>query len=192
MSKPVHSPWGAVQHADEMAPGVWSVSTSRHGGIKLEPKINSQVPDYMRRPGGWYEEDVDWSHVATVFPQYFNQTQRRDAEHIFMDFRPDMYEKFYKVKLEEGASRVRDEKAFYERNKNNLIVTSAFGDGHPQVPEGYVGVYASRGGRRDPDAEGGYFLVPAEEYARKPWTGFVVYPAKHQEVEGFEPFGQGG
>lgn len=191
MSKPVHSPWGAVQHADEMAPGVWRISTAAHGGIKLDAKQNAKVPDYMRRPSGWYEEDVDWSHVATVFPQYFSNTQRRDAEYIFMDMRPDLYEKFYGVKLEEGASRVRDEKVFQERNKNNLIAISVFGDWHPQVPEGYVGVYASRGGLSSPDADGGYFLVAAEEYARKPWTGFVVYPAKHQEVEGFEPFARG-
>jgi hypothetical protein len=147
----------------------------------------------MRRPNGWYEEDVDWTHVVTVFPEHFDEATRRRAEAIFVDWRPDAYEQFYNVKLEEGASRVRDEKVFTERNKNNLIVISAFGDWHPQVPEGMVGVYATKGGTRkispesDPD-DSGYFLVTTEEYARKPWTGFVVYPAKHPELTDFDPY----
>lgn len=189
MGKPVHSPWGAIQSADEIAPGIWDVSTAGHGGIKLEAALNKKVPEYMRRPNGWYEEDIDWTVVATVFPEHFSEKQRRVAEYIFLDWRPDMYEQFYHVKLEEGSSRVRDQKVFHDRNKNNLIARSAFGDWHPQVPEGHVVLFATRGDANpnDPETESGYFLVPADEYERKPWTGFVVYPAKHVELADFDP-----
>lgn len=192
MPKPLHSPWGPVHEARELAPGIWDVSTAGHGGIKLDPKLNQRIPEYMRRSGGWYEEDVDWSHVATVFPEFFDEKTRRLAERIFLEWRPDMYEQFYKVKLEEGASQTRDLAVLMERHKNNLIARTAFGDWHPQVPEGMVVVYATLGGKggaaAEADPESGYFLVPGDEYQRKSWAFFVVYPAKHPQIEDFDPY----
>ncbi len=33
---PLHSPWGAVQHGAKLADGAFIVSTTGHGGIKLD------------------------------------------------------------------------------------------------------------------------------------------------------------
>lgn len=53
------SPWGEIQHCVELAPGAWLVSTSSHGGVKLDAERNREIPSIARRRGGWYEEDCD-------------------------------------------------------------------------------------------------------------------------------------
>ena len=63
---PLHSPWGAVQHGERLADGVFFVSTAGHGGIKLDRARNALVPEVFRKEGGWYEEDCDWA-----IPMYF-------------------------------------------------------------------------------------------------------------------------
>src|SRR5271165_6274308 len=68
---PTNSPWGKVDHTEELAPGIWSVSTPGHGGLKLSTQRNGMMPPYMKRAGGWYEEDCEWSLVALVFPEVF-------------------------------------------------------------------------------------------------------------------------
>jgi hypothetical protein len=63
-------------------------------------------------------------------------------------------------------------------NADNYVVTSACGDWHEQVPEGYVGVTAVR--RSDGDkAE---FLVSDAEYAARDGS-FVVDEARHEKWE---------
>lgn len=69
--QPTRSPWGLVQEAEEIAPGIWQVHTAGHGGIKLSAQRNRLVPDYLRCDRGWYEEDCDWAIVAVVFPEPF-------------------------------------------------------------------------------------------------------------------------
>jgi hypothetical protein len=32
-------------------------TTPRHGGFKLDHQHHAEIPNYMRRPGGWYEGD---------------------------------------------------------------------------------------------------------------------------------------
>lgn len=62
------TPWGRSDYAKEYAPGIVWYGTPSHGGFKLDRERNAAVPDYMRREGGWYEEDCDWAIVATVHP----------------------------------------------------------------------------------------------------------------------------
>lgn len=61
------SPWGMVQTAREMHPGIYSVDTAEHGGIWISDKfaeiIHNELPDlvtpYSTRK--WFEEDCDWA-----------------------------------------------------------------------------------------------------------------------------------
>ena len=65
------TPWGAAQHAERYIRGITWYSTAAHGGFKVCAGLNARIPEYMRDAGGWYEEDCDWSIVATVFPEAF-------------------------------------------------------------------------------------------------------------------------
>jgi hypothetical protein len=59
---------------------------------------------------------------------------------------------------------------------DKLIVTTAWGDWHPMVPPGMVGVRAM-----DSKSEESYWYVPRDEY-RAGWQapgGFIVDPARH-------------
>ena len=67
---PRRSPWGDVQHVEKLANGIFSVSTSSHGGIYVAPGVRLRIPEPWRQTpysgGGWFEEDSDW-----VIPFYF-------------------------------------------------------------------------------------------------------------------------
>ena len=68
MIAPMVSPWGKVQHCEELCEGVVSVSTASHGGVMAKSSI---VGKFFSRPAqkcgfwdrGWlcFEEDCDAS-----------------------------------------------------------------------------------------------------------------------------------
>jgi hypothetical protein len=62
---PKYSPWGAIQQINELAPGIWSVSTASHGGIYVAPELYAKMPEVLKGTaysgGGWFEEDCDWA-----------------------------------------------------------------------------------------------------------------------------------
>lgn len=72
--RPTHSPWGDVQNATELAPGIWQSSTASHGGILLSPERwqDMTVKGTPYSHDGWYEEDCDWAYVAVRFPEAFS------------------------------------------------------------------------------------------------------------------------
>jgi hypothetical protein len=57
-----------------------------HEGIKLSSERNEQIPEYMRKADGWYEEDEQWAIVAVVYPDAFLKWNGRrrvcDAEEL--------------------------------------------------------------------------------------------------------------
>lgn len=55
--RPSTSIWGAVQQADQLAPGVWSVMTASHGGIILSDQRQRAMPPALQIESGSYEED---------------------------------------------------------------------------------------------------------------------------------------
>ena len=178
-----HTPCGTAQNSEKRAPGIMWYSTSSHGGFHLSDRRNAQVPDYMRRDGGWYEEDSDWSIVATVFPVLFTVPERARAEETLRNWLPDEYERFTGKTIQPGQSYIRDERLFAEAHRNDYLVLSAWGDRHESVPPGMVGLFVGRGGRLPSGhypADCKYFLVPAGEY-RQP-DRFVVDPARHAEI----------
>lgn len=196
------SPWGRIQHAIEIVPGMWQVHTAGHGGMKIDRAHMRLVPDYMQSTGyssgGWYEEDSDWCIPFVVFEGEIRAGGNEwaievldDGAHLaeFRNAQPDMYEKFFSVTLEPGQSRERDEQVWRAAHAGDLIVRSAWGDWQTGVPAGYVGVMACIGGRwsHAGGCEGGerWFLVPVTEYHARGLYGFVVDPSRHIEVSDF-------
>ena len=171
-----HSPWGTVQHAETYGEGVLVVSTSGHGGFKLDAARNRAMPEALRLPGGWYEEDVAWTRLALGHPALFTDMERRDAHLLLRNFDPDTYEAATGTVLEPGQSRAKDERAFKAVHADDLLSVSALNSReHP----GMVEVQATPGGDRSLEAR--KFLVPAADYAARSFS-FVVDPALHEEV----------
>lgn len=186
----MYTPWGNADFKKVLAPGILSVSTPSHGGIHVEKELNQIIPTYMRASDGWYEEDVDWAIVATVFPTAFTEEDREHARKTLRGWIPMAYELFYKEVIPPGESHRKDEIAFKALHKNDYLGMAAFGPGHPSIkfdiPEGQVLVFAGRGGRKDNyqyPKDTAYFLVPAAEYEeRGPFPSFVIDESRHQRV----------
>lgn len=178
--------WGAVQQSKVLAPGILSVSTASHGGMLVEKQLNLLIPDYMRSSDGAYEEDADWSIVATVFPHAFTKEERARAKQILRNSIPMAYELYYKEVIPPGESYVKDEMAFKILHKNDYLGLAAWGDWHSQVPPGQVVVFAGRGGRTADyklPKDTAYFVVPADEYDEHSPYGFVIDEERHPRID---------
>lgn len=186
----LRTPWGQSQHIEDIAPGIRSISTAGHGGFKLDRARNAQVPEYLRREGGWYEEDVDYAIVYLTFPSEFSEQQVADARDTIRHYYPDEYERLTGETITPGQSRTRDEQEFNRVHADDYIAYSAMGSPAPsywerKIPEGYVEVVAGRGQRGprgERPADEGTFLVPADEYEQRGLFGFVVDPSRHERV----------
>ncbi len=183
------TPWGESQLTTHYDTGIVFYSTASHGGFKLDRARNAQVPNYLRRAGGWYEEDCDWAIVALIFPIAILKHDGEktpntldSARKSLLNWHPE-YERFYGVELQPGESFIRDQRQFALDHANDWVGISAVGDWHASTPKGMVHVTASLGGDRTPPCQCRYFLVPADEYkTRPPCGGFVVDPTRHREV----------
>lgn len=180
--KTFRTPWGASQYQKEIAPGVVFHGTAGHGGLKVDRKLTARIPDYLREPGGWYEEDLAWAKVFCVFPHLAkDEKEKEEAKRTLANWFPDEYERFYGFTLQPGESYKKDEKAFKAMTieKGLYVSTSAFGDWHEEVPEGMVGVCATVGGVWEQGAPKGWFLVPGDEYKDRTNFGFIIDPERH-------------
>ena len=180
------SPWGSIQYAKKLAPGIVSVGTASHGGIHLSPELNAAMPTAFRGESGWYEEDCEWAVVALVYPDAFTAESVASAHTTVKNWMPDAYEAWAGVTLQPGESYKKDERAFLRAHAQDWIVTSAFGDWHESVPKDWVGVYAKPGAflesRSDSTLPTRQFLVPDAEYAdrlNQSITMFVCDPSRH-------------
>lgn len=110
----MNTPWGVSQHTEKLAEGITTVSTSSHGGIKLDATRNAMVPDYMRNEDGWYEEDCDWAVPAMVFPFAFDyptpEQAHSSARATLKNWKPDAYERYFSVTLQPEESYMRSER----------------------------------------------------------------------------------
>ena len=64
------TPWGPAQDVSELAPGIYAVGTSSHGGIVLGPKHQEQIPDAIVPFTGdtkFWEEDFDCYVPLLIF-----------------------------------------------------------------------------------------------------------------------------
>jgi len=186
----MRTPWGASQDQAVIAPGITFYSTAGHGGLKISKELNARVPDYFKgdslKDAGWYEEDVDASIVIVAFPEKFSADQFEQAKAALKRWRPLQYELFFGETLEPGESKIKDQWQFNIDHENDFITISASGDWADWVPENYVGVTASRGGRRADwkvHGEVRCYLVPKWEYAGEHPFGFVIDESRHERVE---------
>lgn len=81
---PSFSPWGAVQHSREIAPGLIQVETGRHGGFCLSPErweaMTLALPKFKPHCGpGWLEEDCEAAAAVLAFPEHFDDDRLTDA-----------------------------------------------------------------------------------------------------------------
>jgi GNAT superfamily N-acetyltransferase len=187
---PKHTPWGPPDNVLKLDDDIYSVSTPSHGGIFVDKERNLKIPAFMRIPSGWYEEDVDWTLVATAFPRLFSLEEREHAKHILKNWKPAVYEQYYREELPPGESMIKDEALFLRINQNEYIGLAAWGDWHKDVPPGMVVVLAGRGGRTvkgQYPKDTAYFVVPQEEYNERGPFGFVIDPERHERIK-FEQF----
>lgn len=82
-----NSPWGRIDWAKELAPGLWTVTTPSHGGYWISsargrtmPEALAGVRTFVERSGAaqagggtgrWYEEDCDAALVVLAWPEFF-------------------------------------------------------------------------------------------------------------------------
>lgn len=166
---PKMSPWGKPVSCDPLAPGVWWVITSGHGGVKLDPVRNKKIPEAARRRGGWYEEDTAWSIAALVHPEAFPSQDQQRASSVAKNWHPDEYTAITgrAVSLEE--SHVLRRRAFEQETFEKFVVRSAVG-----IKGGLVRVFARRASTR----EEAIFLVDGQEYDARQGD-FVIDEDRH-------------
>lgn len=103
------TPWGSADVVNHLAPGIASVHTASHGGIKLSPERNAMVPAALRRRSGWYEEDCEAHIVMMTFPDDLGLNDKAAAAAVqsVKDWFPDGYEKAFGVSLGPDESFLR-------------------------------------------------------------------------------------
>ena len=65
----MHTPWGPPQDIEELAEGVWRVSTASHGGLKLSGERWAELPAEVRAAmftPRFAEEDCEEPIVRTL------------------------------------------------------------------------------------------------------------------------------
>lgn len=165
-----HSPWGIIDQADKVVDGIWFVTTSSHGGIKLDRCRNSMIPSYLRQAGGWYEEDCLCSIPICFFCQHFSLSQIDWAYKVFGNWYPEEFSKFFGYLPEQ--SYMFEKMQFFQQNKDKWIVTSIFTHFGGRVPKHFVGGIAYLGGQRSSNVK--RVLISEERYRTKHRFGFVL------------------
>lgn len=191
------TPWGSAQYAEEVVPGIVSVGTAGHGGVKLSPERNAAIPAPLRNRSGWYEEDCEVSIVGMYHPDaarsagyYSPADQQRWAEdrrESVKDWFPDQYmaatgetltpeDSFTLLKRAEQQS-IADFRAEHAEE----FVTLGNGDTHAAwIPDGYAACKA----RMDATGEERTFLLPKHEVIEDHSYGrhALVDPQRHLDV----------
>ena len=177
------TPWGQAQSIQDESEGIQSVSTSGHGGYKLDRKRNAQVHAAWRKAGGWYEEDCAWSIVVFTFRSRYDERTVERAIGTLKAMFPDKYTLVTGQEVFLAESSVLRERAEKQAALGKWQSYAAWGSWHKDVPEKLVGVVAKIDGREGSGPER-FFLVPAEEYEKRSLV-FVVDPERHAEVSAF-------
>ena len=64
------TPWGMATDAVRLSTGIEQVETDSHGGLRLDPETQAQLPQGFRSFTGsleWMEEDVDAPMILWFF-----------------------------------------------------------------------------------------------------------------------------
>lgn len=170
------TPWGSADNVSHLAPGIASVSTPGHGGIKLSPARNKEVDPIWRESDGWYEEDCSWSITAITHPEGFSEDHQRYAHESARRWYPDEYESVvgkdptkygvtdYKP-IAPGESNVRDEKVFFAANSDKVqrAFSASYSKDHAGMTEVIVSDVTATGARTGTPRT---VLIPSAEYSK--------------------------
>jgi hypothetical protein len=165
------TPWGASQNSIKYAPGIISYSTARHGGFHLSKPRQKEMPEILKNPDGWYEEDCEWCKVVIVFSQYFKPKEILQAYDTLKNWFYEAYEGFTGLILKPGESLEKDRMLFEEKHKDDWVVISALTN---KDDSNFVDVIATLGGKTDFNIKERYFLVSATDYDKRSAFGFVI------------------
>ena len=146
----MQTPWGKADYAETIASGIGIVGTPSHGGIKVDRKHNQLIPDYMRRTGGWYEEDCDWAIPFCVLANeiynrgncdkyIFKYITENNHKESLKSWNAASYNKYYGQNVEDKHKITEDAQA--EAEADGLPVIKA-GVG---LPNDNVFVWTSQG-----------------------------------------------
>lgn len=195
------TPWGCADHAREIAPGITQVSTPGHGGIKLSPERNAEIPIALRNRTGWYEEDceaaIPMMYHAEAFcdPGDSSADLRDQARATVINWFPDQYEKATGQQVSAEESLIRAEQqaaadaAVAAGGHAHEFVSTGWGvdSNGSWVPDGYTVLAA----RVEATGEEREFLVPREEaiadHRRR--DNVVIDPNRHIDVTGIGALG---
>jgi len=179
----IRTPWGQSEGATVYVEnGIYFHSTPGHGGFKVFAKLNREIPEPYRNADGWYEEDCEYAKVVASLPAYFTDREVRLAKKALVNYFPDEYEAVTGEVIPEGQSISKDERLFKERHASDWVVIAASGK-----DDGTVHCWATLGGRRQgwdspEEVEEAEFIVPGDEYSKRPRFGFVIDPDRHERV----------
>ncbi len=182
------SPWGKIQTVQRHGKGIATVTTSRHGGIKLSPENNRKVHPAWRRAGGWYEEDQEYAIVVLTFPDAIPGLVEWAHESAKNNY-PSEYGAVYGCTVRPEESRALRLEMAREAARGKFQVTARWGSWADWVPEGFVGVFARVDGSAGPEGSPeGYFLMPESDNAQEINTIWVIDPTRHAAA----PCGENG
>lgn len=172
MQIPKTSPWGKVQSITNFIDGMVFVSTASHGGIKLSRQLNAKIPAYMRRAGGWYEEDIDWCIPFIIFNDELlaqGKSEYAQAVKTMLSWLPETYEKYFNTTVTPEQSYIRASEVFHKENAEKHVVFSAVNSNRfPGMVEAIAGIGKEHGKSEI------RLLIPKEEYENRNHFGFVV------------------
>ena len=175
---PTQTPWGAAQDSTKYAPGIISYSTASHGGFHLSKTRQAKMPEVLRNPDGWYEEDCEWCKVVLAFSEYFTPKELLSAYSTLKNWDYEVYEKFAGLTLKPGESYSKDQMLFDKKHKDDWVVISALTN---KDDSNLVDVTATKGGKRNWDIKPRNFIVTAAEYAEPRQFGFVITDQKEMK-----------
>lgn len=191
MPRPQWSNWDAIEEAEQVLPGIWSVSTASHGGLILSGERQEAMPEALRIEGASYEEDVNWSHVVLAFEDEFRAHSNYPAAYVDLardcvrSWHPDAFTAYTGEAVTEEESYVLKRRRAYQACIGELCVTAAWGSWAEWVPEGKTGVVGSviqsvdHLGHATYEAARQYALVDARSYeARADPACFASLDAK--------------
>lgn len=174
------TPWGQADAAVVYAKGITSYTTPGHGGFKLSKTLNEVIPADARNENGWYEEDSEWAKVALFHPEAFTQFERDHAKETILQTYPDLYERVFKVAIEEGQSYERDRQIFNARHAGDFhVIAASTSDRFPDQVE----CWAKLGGRENSDGEEMRVVISSETYGKRGRHGLAFQKGDFPTIE---------
>ena len=109
--RPTYCPWGIIQSAHEVLPGIWSVSTSSHGGLCLSAERTNHIPYPFLAASfngegilGFFEEDCDMMIPMVVFEDEYRQHFKlRGYEQVQINWMVNTSKRYCEKLLEKEA-----------------------------------------------------------------------------------------